>query len=109
VSQLCLELAEPSQPKPKAAPKLSAADEVRRALMDMLPPGVPPFFARIVTARFDGKKRATAELELFDGDRGVIEVWQHAPECHAHRWIRLEGGDLSFENGRWQRVTEAAA
>jgi hypothetical protein len=108
MNQLCLELAEIAQPKPKKLPKLCAADKIRRALMSTLPPGVPPFFARIIAARFEGKTRATADLELVDGLRGEIEVWQYAPECHAYRWISLEGGDLSYENGRWKRVTEAA-
>jgi hypothetical protein len=105
--QLCLELIVRAAAKPKTLTRLSAADEVRRILMDTLPPNVPPFFARIVSARFEGKKRATAELELVDGERGEIEVWQYAPERNAYRWTRLEGGDLSFENGRWERVKVA--
>ena len=47
-----------------------------------------------------------AELEMFDGLRADVEVWQWRSEAWAHRWIKLEGGDLSWENGSWNRVSD---
>lgn len=92
---------------PRAAPaKRSAADEIRRVLMEVLPAGVPPSFGRIVTAQFSGKSRVVAELEMFDGLRAEVEAWQWCPDAWAHRWVKLEGGDLSWENGAWHRVSE---
>lgn len=93
--------------QPVKATRLSAKDEIRRVLMDVLPPDVPPFFARIVSASFAGEKSAVAELELFDGATAEIEVWQWRPDSSAYRWIRLDGGDLTWEDGRWQRALAA--
>lgn len=107
MDQLCLEL-DVRAPQ-KQALKLSAADEVRRILSDVLPADVPPFFARIVSARRDGKRQIVAELEMFDGLRAEIEVWQWNPQAWAHRWTRFEGSDISWEDGRWTRVTHNAA
>jgi hypothetical protein len=84
--------------------RLSAKDEIRRVLADSLPPDVPPFFARIVSASFTGKKSAIGELEMFDGAKAEIEVWQWRPDSSAYRWVRLDGGDLTWEGGRWKRV-----
>jgi hypothetical protein len=92
---------------PRTAPaKRSAADEIRRVLMDILPAGVPPSFGRVVAARFTGKARVVAELEMVDGLPAQVEAWQWCPDAWAHRWIKLEGGDLSWQNGAWHRVPE---
>jgi hypothetical protein len=82
----------------------SAADEIRRVLMDVLPEGVPPSFGRVVAARFSGKSRVVAELEMVDGLRAEVEAWQWCQDAWAHRWVKLEGGDLSWENGAWVRI-----
>lgn len=111
-NQMCLELEAPviapvAQRSPAPAEKVvrrNAKDEIRRVLMDVLPPGVPPSFGRIVSASFNGSKVLVAELEMFDGLRAEVEAWQWRPDGWAHRWVKLDGGDLSWEDGRWWRI-----
>jgi hypothetical protein len=105
--QLCLELEVAVADRPKPTFKRSAADEIHRVLMDVLPAGVPPSFGRIVSASFTGKRTLVAELEMFDGLRAEVEAWQWCPDGWAHRWIKLDGGDLSWEEGRWIRCDPA--
>lgn len=105
--QLCLELPFTLAAPRSLAPRRNAADEIRRILMDVLPAGVPPSFGRVVTAKFDGKSRVVAELEMVDGLRATVEAWQWSPKSWAHRWVEMDGGDLSWEDGAWQRIDRA--
>lgn len=102
-TQMCLELEAPPIVAIVRAPRNNAEDTIRRVLMDVLPPNVPPSFRRVVRARFVGKTRILAELEMVDGLPSEIEAWQW-PGGWAHRWVTLEGGDLSWEDGRWWRI-----
>ena len=89
----------------------SAKDEIRRVLTEILPSGVPPFFRRIVGASFNGNgnKQISAELEMFDGGHATVVAWQWLPGAWAHRWVNLEGGDVSWEDGRWWRINAEGA
>lgn len=85
---------------------VSASEYVNAALLDCLPEGVPPSFAAIVSARWEGRaprRVAIASLTMFDGQPGAVEVRQVGP-CTSHRFTDLPGGDCSFEGGRWVRV-----
>lgn len=108
-SQLCLELVAPpvapSVASPRPVARNSAEATIRRVLLDVLPPDATPSFRRIVRARFAGKGRVIAELEMVDGLQAEVEAWKWRPDGWAHRWLKLEGGDLSWEDGRWWRIT----
>lgn len=78
---------------------------VRQALEAALPPGVPPSFREIVGARFIAKNAATAELVMVDGLPATVSLTRWAFGW-SHRFTHMEGGALSFEDGRWTRVDE---
>lgn len=99
MQQLCLELV------PSLVHKNRAVDAIRNILCDVLPAGVPPFFRRVVNARYIANDRILAELEMVDGLAAKVEAWQwHPAGGWAHRWIQFDGGDLSWEYGQWHRV-----
>lgn len=84
---------------------LDIASEV---LLACLPPGCPPSFRAIVSASFrgTGKRRTiTAELIMFDGQTATVALtpWEFG---WSHRYSELPGGDISFEDSRWQRVSD---
>ena len=82
---------------------MSKAFEIARdTLVNSLPPGVPPYFASIDTAAFDGKS-VVAALTMFDGQPAVARFrrWAYGWSLG---WDSMPGGDVSFENGRWVRV-----
>lgn len=89
--------------------KTTAAAFIGGALRACLPPGVPPSFQSIVTARWTGtgrKRVAEAELTMFDGQPAKVRVWRYGsyPDALAHTFYDLPGGDVSFEDGRWVRI-----
>jgi len=45
---------------------------------------------------------------MFDGQPATIEVFGLSFGGFGHRWISHPGGDAFYEDGRWQRVREAA-
>lgn len=90
-------------------PARNAEATIRQVLLDALPPGAPPSFRRIVRARFAGQRRVVAELEMVDGLSAEVEAHQWRPDGWAHKWLKFEGGDLSWEGGRWLRVAKADA
>lgn len=79
-----------------------ASEIVRKLLLDVLPPGVPPNFRKVTRARF-ARGRVIAELEMVDGLAAEVEAWQWRPGAWAHKWLRLDGGDLSWEAEGWTR------
>lgn len=88
---------------------MSAANFIDGALRACLPPGVPPSFQSIVSARWTGagrKRVAEAELTMFDGLPAKVRVWRYGsyPDALAHTFHGLPGGDVSFEDGRWIRI-----
>jgi hypothetical protein len=102
MDQMCLGFEVSAQEWNK--PRNKATDVIREVLMDVLPSGVPAQFARLVSARFTGKSRVTASLIMFDGKPAEVEAWKWRDDSWAHRWISLEGGDISWEDGEWRRV-----
>lgn len=92
--------------------KTAAAVFIEGALRACLPPGVPPSFHSIVSARWIGagrKRVAEAELTMFDGLPAKVRVWQYGKylDALAHTFHDLPGGDVSFEDGRWIRIDPA--
>lgn len=94
--------------------KVTAFDEVKAHLLDVLPPGVPPSYKDILSAEYVGsgrKRTAVAELVMFDGERAVVEVFWwgsfDSVKCYGHRWLVWNGPAAYFEGGEWKRDTEA--
>ncbi|WP_342152391.1 hypothetical protein [Methylorubrum sp. SB2] len=90
-----------------------ASEAVRTVLLACLPPGVPPSFQEIVSARYVGsgrQRRARAELRMFDGLPAIVEVFiggvALGVPMPGHQWMEMEGGPCAFEGGRWQRFPE---
>lgn len=81
-----------------------AETTIRSILARTLPPGTPPSFRRVLSARFIEPSRLRAELEMFDGQRAEVEAWQWTKGAWAHHWLRLDGGPLSWDEGKWRRV-----
>lgn len=89
--------------------KRTAANVVSEHLLGVLPTGVPPGFTSIDSAEFRGagrKRTAVAVLTMIDGLKSTVEVFGWGAGCAGHRWLAWEGDDLSFEDGRWQRVRD---
>jgi hypothetical protein len=77
-------------------------------LMSVLPAGVSPSFANIDSATETGRgdsREITAALTMFDGLPATVclKPWAFG---WSHQWMSLPGGDLSFEDGRWQRLDD---
>lgn len=90
-------------------PARNAEATIRQVLLDALPPGAAPSFRRVVRARFTGPRTVVAELEMVDGLTAEVEARQWRPDAWAQRWLKFEGGDLFWEDDRWQREPEAVA
>jgi hypothetical protein len=89
---------------------MRAKEFIETSLLATLPPGVPPFFTKIISAAFETKSTAKhrcayACLELVDGTQAYIELWEHGTGGAAYQWTSFEG-DLSYENGKWVRHEE---
>lgn len=79
-----------------------SAREVALATMQAALPDGCPMPGRIMLARFHGKNKITADVLLFDGERGTacFSRWAFG---WSYGWERLPGGDISFEGGAWKR------
>ena len=68
-----------------------------------LPPGAPLPFGEIISARFDGANQIVASVVMFDGQRADMRLkrWEFG---WSRGWDAMPGGDISLENGAWQRV-----
>ena len=91
---------------------MTAVAFIDAALRACLPPGAPPSFTLIISARWieTGRKRvAEADLTMFDGLPAKVRVWRYGsyPDALAHTFYDLPGGDVSFEDGRWVRIDRA--
>jgi hypothetical protein len=84
-----------------------AATVIERHIESTLPPGSPPEYKRIVTARRIRKSTNSAtyvgELVMFDDRMATIEV-TISGDTESHRWLLLEGGAAAIVGGRWQRL-----
>lgn len=92
------------------ATRTSAATLIADHMASCLPPGTPACYHSMANARFAGsgrKRVATAVLEMFDGQFATVEVFQWELGF-GHRWTVMAGGDTFYEDGRWQRQSEAA-
>lgn len=91
-------------------PRMNARETVIAGMTAILPPDVPLSFAEVLWAHFEGSgsnRRAIADVQMFDGRPARLSVthWG-ARECPGWivEWLELEGGDVSWEEGRWVRV-----
>lgn len=78
----------------------TAESAVRSHLLAVLPPGIPPSFARIEAAEFQGRGRsrtAVAKLTMCDGLAATVEVFSWGHGCAGHRWLAWEGAPLFAE------------
>ncbi len=86
-----------------------AAEFVMDAMRDCLPDDVPLSFS-LKSARWSGtgtRRRAVALVEMFDGLPASLEVWSWlSGDGCAHRWTEMPGGDATYEDGQWVRVSE---
>ena len=87
---------------------MSAREIVQETLLNVLPPGVPPSFVSITSARFDGRNRIDARLIMVDGLPAAVNLTRWALGW-SHRFTEMPGGALSFENGEWVRVADEPA
>lgn len=78
---------------------------VRKVLMDCLPPGIPPSFKKIVSARYVGRNKAVATLVMFDDLPSVVYLsrWAYG---WSHRW-ELDWGAIFWRDGGWVREEES--
>lgn len=86
---------------------MTASETVIAGMTAVLPPGMPLSFTSINRARFQGhgrNRKAIADVTMFDGLPARLAVWQWSLSW-AHEWVALEGGDASFEEGRWIRIS----
>lgn len=84
---------------------MSAKQLIIEHLASCLPPGVPASYQCISGARLAGYgkgRRAIGDLVMFDGKPARIEVLER-DGVRSHRWIEVQGGAVSFKDGRWQR------
>jgi len=93
----------------------SALIVVERHLASCLPHDVPPVHRAVQSAKQVRRGSDTAiyraDLVMFDGLPATVEVSVAGDESvrsESHRWTVMEGGAASFEDGRWQRIREAA-
>lgn len=92
---------------------VKAADWIEEALSRLLPPNVPPFHRRVVSAQYIKLGRhhraVMATLEMVDGLEGCIEVrkiWGADPEDAFVfvRWQDFPGAPLAWDGKEWRRV-----
>ena len=84
---------------------MKAASFVAERLQACLPPGVPPSYREIVSARYErsgAARAAIADLIMFDGLPARVQI--STIGLMPQRYTDLPGGDLSFEGGRWIRI-----
>ena len=70
----------------------------------ILPPDVPTFILEIVGARFTGKNSVKAEVKLFDGLPGTIEIGKSHAGAWRTQWLELPGGAANWNGKAWVRV-----
>lgn len=88
----------------------SAAGYLRMGYAATLPPGVPMPITRVLRAAYRDRRTAVGAVELYDGTTGELEVsvWtEKCPHAWTVRWLRLEGGALSWNGQAWERITLA--
>ena len=88
-------------------PYNSSASAVSLVLMSVLPPGVPPSFNKILSSHWVGTGRkciAVATLEMFDGLTATVECKSHGWGICSHKWTSMDGGDISWNGSKWERV-----
>lgn len=92
---------------------MKAADWIEESLSHLLPPDVPPFWSRVVEARYTKRTRheraAVALLEMTDGLEGCLEVYKiyaADPETAfvSVRWREFAGAPLYWDGRTWRRV-----
>jgi hypothetical protein len=89
--------------------RLPARAVVESYLASLLPPGTPPQHRSVAGVCYVGSGRnrvIQAELVMFDGLPGTIEIfqWKHGL---GHRWKAMPGGKAHFfEDGCWRRESE---
>ncbi len=91
------------------APKGAIAKLVRDVLVGVLPPGVPPPFAEIVSAAVAGAGRhrqIRAELRMIDGLPATVVFTARSLGGWSFRYHDMPGGALSWERGSWVRFPE---
>ncbi|WP_286963816.1 hypothetical protein [Methylobacterium sp.] len=103
----------PNRPETCLSDFKSAADAARGVLLACLPPGVPPSFREITSARFVGSgrnRKAVAHLVMYDGRPATAEVFvagkHESFAMWGHRWTEMQGGACSWEGDRWVRCDE---
>ena len=82
---------------------MTAKDIVIQINTDSLPPGAPLPFCKILSARFVGANQIEASVVMFDGQRADMRLKRWAFGW-SRGWDAMPGGDISLENGMWQRV-----
>ncbi len=92
---------------------MNARELVQKTLQDMVGP-IPTSHRSIVGARFDGKHRVTAELEMFDGQPATVELkrWT-AGDGLIGGWsvhfMELPGGNVMWTGSQWERDLKGAS
>lgn len=82
---------------------MTAKDIIIQINTDSLPTGAPLPFGKILSARFDGANQIVASVVMFDGQRADMRLkrWVFG---WSRGWDAMPGGDISLENGVWQRI-----
>lgn len=89
-----------------AKPKITAQQWVHDGLTSCLPPGTP-LMGQIIEAKWTGKGKAVATLDLFDGRQGKVEVSTWTKQFNGAwsiRWLELEGGAINWTGHAWERL-----
>ncbi len=87
-----------------STPQATARTILEQTIASVLPEGSPLPYASIDKASFEGRNSIVASMTMFDGLAAV---------CRLNRWAfgwslgydSLPGGDISLENGVWERAT----
>lgn len=83
---------------------------IEQVLLESLPPNVPPSFAKVLSTEYLRRGKhpiINAELEMFDGKPAAVQcvAWSYGSlRRWSHQWIKLDGGDLSWNGQKWQRI-----
>lgn len=88
-------------------------DEAKQWVIDGMtsctPKGCPLSFTEVLSAKFVKKNVVVAEVKMFDGLPGTIEVSQHSFSAFpiwGICWMNLPGGALELVGTEWKRVVE---
>ena len=84
---------------------------VETAFDETLPDGVPRPFditQASYSSRINHCTTARASVIMFDNVPAELLIMRYDSGMVSYSWTRRDGGDCSFENGRWRRVTEVA-